>query len=392
MRRLSLARSLRLALLGLAVVLSVLAGLGVAGLYTARQRYEDRVANAYALDAAAGRLLAAGVVEEATRRLAAGRTGAPQRRRARRAFDDAVAQARRFASGDPPSLRLIDATAAAQVAVRRRRATRGQALAARVPVAELSARQDARRVRARASARDDTRRALIAVVVAGALALAAALAFVAALLARVRRPLDELVDASRRLATGRLDTRVRPSGPDELRALGGAFNAMADDLAGALGRIRSERQRLRSTIASLGDGLLVADAEGRVVAANPRAAELVPELSVGARVAEAKPGLPPLELALEREIVVERDRRTLAVTAARVHGGAEEPGPEQAPSGGATSVVWTVRDVTERSRLERLKSEFVATASHELRSPLTSIKGFVELLEQSKGWRRSARA
>src|SRR5947209_2104729 len=324
MRRLSLARSLRLALLGLAVVLSVLAGLGVAGLYTARQRYEDRVANAYALDAAAGRLLAAGVVEEATRRLAAGRTGAPQRRRARRAFDDAVAQARRFASGDPPSLRLIDATAAAQVVV-------------------------------------------------------------AALLARVRRPLDELVDASRRLATGRLDTRVRPSGPDELRALGGAFNAMADDLAGALGRIRSERQRLRSTIASLGDGLLVADAEGRVVAANPRAAELVPELSVGARVAEAKPGLPPLELALEREIVVERDRRTLAVTAARVHGGAEEPGPEQAPSGGATSVVWTVRGVTARSRLERLKSEFVATASHELRSPLTSIKGFVELLEQSKG-------
>jgi CheY-like chemotaxis protein/anti-sigma regulatory factor (Ser/Thr protein kinase) len=39
-----------------------------------------------------------------------------------------------------------------------------------------------------------------------------------------------------------------------------------------------------------------------------------------------------------------------------------------------------VRDATERARLERLKSEFVATASHELRSPLTSIKGFIELL------------
>src|SRR4029077_19957649 len=46
-------------------------------------------------------------------------------------------------------------------------------------------------------------------------------------------------------------------------------------------------------------------------------------------------------------------------------------------------VVWTVRDVTERARLEQAKSEFVATASHELRSPLTSIKGFVELLERS---------
>jgi CheY-like chemotaxis protein/two-component sensor histidine kinase len=48
-------------------------------------------------------------------------------------------------------------------------------------------------------------------------------------------------------------------------------------------------------------------------------------------------------------------------------------------------VVWTLRDATERARLERLKSEFVATASHELRSPLTSIKGFVELLSSGDG-------
>ena len=48
-------------------------------------------------------------------------------------------------------------------------------------------------------------------------------------------------------------------------------------------------------------------------------------------------------------------------------------------------MVWTIRDVSERARLERVKSDFVATASHELRSPLTSIKGFAELLERSEG-------
>jgi signal transduction histidine kinase len=47
--------------------------------------------------------------------------------------------------------------------------------------------------------------------------------------------------------------------------------------------------------------------------------------------------------------------------------------------------VWTIRDITERVRLERMKSDFVAAASHELRSPLTSIKGFVELLDRSQG-------
>jgi len=75
--------------------------------------------------------------------------------------------------------------------------------------------------------------------------------------------------------------------------------------------------------------------------------------------------------ALAAEVVVERDGRTLAITAAPL-GQGEEAG-----------TVWTVRDVSERARLEQLKSEFVATASHELRSPLTSIKGFAELLALS---------
>ena len=59
---------------------------------------------------------------------------------------------------------------------------------------------------------------------------------------------------------------------------------------------------------------------------------------------------------------------TLAVTAARL-------------AGSEGGVAWTLRDITERARLEQAKSDFVATASHELRSPLTSIKGFIELLE-----------
>jgi CheY-like chemotaxis protein/nitrogen-specific signal transduction histidine kinase len=62
---------------------------------------------------------------------------------------------------------------------------------------------------------------------------------------------------------------------------------------------------------------------------------------------------------------------TIAVTAARLAG----------PEGG---VVWTLRDITERARLEQAKSDFVATASHELRSPLTSIKGFIELLQSTE--------
>ena len=104
---------------------------------------------------------------------------------------------------------------------------------------------------------------------------------------------------------------------------------------------------------------------------NPRAEELVGALRPGEPANGPGSPLPPLEDALAAEVVVEHEGRTLAVTAAPL-GAGEEAG-----------TVWTVRDVSERARLDRLKSEFVATASHELRSPLTSIKGFAELLALS---------
>ena len=146
---------------------------------------------------------------------------------------------------------------------------------------------------------------------------------------------------------------------------------MAADLAGAQRRIEAERRRLSVTIESLGDGLIVTEpGSGKIAAVNPRAFELVPELAVGDHVDSEHSPLPPLDATLEGEPLIEHGGRTLAVTAARL--GRESDG-----------VVWTVRDITERARLERAKSEFVATASHELRSPLTSIKGFVELLQSS---------
>jgi signal transduction histidine kinase/CheY-like chemotaxis protein len=334
--RLSIARSMRVALLGLALVLAVIAGLGVAGLYSARQRYEDRLAAAYGLQASAGRLLAASVVAEASRRTAQGP-------RAQQAFTAELAQARRLAQGDARSAQLVARAAAGGAA-------------ARTAVAALSARQGQRIAAARRTARHDTRIAVAVIIAGGVLALLAALALVAALVGSLRRPLDDLVGATDRLAAGDLGARVHEDGPGELRALAGSFNAMASDLETATRRIEGERARLDTTIRSLTDGLLIVGADGAVQHANERARYLLPDPSV----------LPPPQDALGREVTLENDGRTLVLTAAQLAGDA--------------GVAWTVRDATERARLERLKSEFIATASHELRSPLTSIKGFIELL------------
>jgi len=78
-RRLSLARSFQIALLGLTLALAVIAAFGIAALYNARQRYENRLADTYELQTSGARLLAAGVVAEAARRAPDSPTARAQR-------------------------------------------------------------------------------------------------------------------------------------------------------------------------------------------------------------------------------------------------------------------------------------------------------------------------
>ncbi len=369
MRKLSIGRSLRLALVGLTVVLAALAGIGVVQLYETRQDYEDELASAYALEASAGQLLAAAVIEEATLRTASERRRAGAARRARRLFARTSREARALADEDPESARLLEAAIAAQQDVREDDGGRG-ALAARRAIAVLVDRQAERRATAREEASGDSRRALLLVGAFGVLAAVLAFAVVTAILNALRRPLDELSDAAHRLAGGDVDVRVREDLPGELAALAHAFNAMAADLGRAQQALAHERERLAVTVESLGDGLLVTES-GRVVTVNPRAQELLGDVERSRRAIDIAFLPEPLD-ALAGDVVVDTGRHTLAISATRL-------------GFGSRGLVWTIRDVSEQLRLERLKSEFVATASHELRSPLTSIKGFVELLHASPG-------
>jgi signal transduction histidine kinase/DNA-binding response OmpR family regulator/HAMP domain-containing protein len=380
MRRLSIARSFRLALVGLTLVLAIIAGLGIASLYRARQHYEDTLASSAALSVASANLVTASIAEDEVLRDDRGPAGAGARHQAAAAYDAAAARAQSLAHDDPTSQQLLSQQIAQEQLSRRLAGSgnlqgaigaSGPLVRARGLATALQARQQTRQDAARSTARSDSRRAILIVGIAGLLAVAAAMILISALIAAVRRPLDDLVRATAQLAAGNLQERVSLSGPRELRELGDAFNAMSEDLAVAQRRIEDQRRRLAVTIESLGDALIVTEpGSSRVAATNPKVAELVPEISVGTDLDAEEVPLPPLKAALEGETTMEHQEKTLAVTAARL--GDESQG-----------LVWTVRDISERARLERAKTEFVATASHELRSPLTSIKGFVELLQRS---------
>jgi len=388
LRRRSIARTLRIALLGLTVVLALIGAIGIAALYDTRQQYEDRLTATSALEVAAANLLSATVALEAN--LARPRSSQTTRfvARAARELDRnggrvrvlarEDAQSRALAALISPARRSARALARTPAGDAQRADTARSLPPVRRAVRQLAIRQGARRAQGRSQAKRSGRSALIAIALGAGLALVAVLAFLTLLIREMRRPLDDLVDATRRMASGDLAVHVDADGPRELAALGESFNVMSADLAGASARVESQRQRLATTVASLGDGLVIVDEEDVVATTNPRAAQLVAQLSPGDRAHGPRSPLPPLQAALAGEVTIEHDGVTIAVTAARL------PGPD----GGS---VWTLRDVTERVRLEQAKSDFVATASHELRSPLTSIKGFIELLQTTENDNLTAR-
>jgi nitrogen fixation/metabolism regulation signal transduction histidine kinase len=310
MQRLSIARLLRLALIGLTLILAAIAAVGVASLYSSRQTYENTLVNSSQLASSAANLATASVVVESVAAQVHGKPTAAQRQTAI-AYDAAKQRALALAAGDPVSRRLVHAEINA--------ASANQALKF---AGEVQSRQTARQRLAQERARSKSRRALILILAAGLIALIGALALVALLIRSMRRPLDSLVEATQAMATGDLHRRVVPDGPVELRRLSESFNLMGDDLEAASTKLERERSKLATTIESLGDGLIVTEPGSSVIATvNPRARALLPELLPGTRVDAAASPLPPLDELGESAVTLEHVGRTLAVTTATAPSG-----------------------------------------------------------------------
>lgn len=386
----SLANRLRI---GFAITFALLAGvtvIGVGRLFQLRQDYEDEITRSFQLELAGEHLRQAFLVEQsALRGSAANRAESRERYRSATATADAAAaDARGLAEDDPEAQRLIDDVVAAE---RRWRVSVARpALGGRAPPPEsqrelagavvaagdgLIASQAEERGELRDKVSDDTRKTALLVGVGLVSGLIAAVLLFSGLIASMRRPLERLVDASGKLAEGDLQTRVEVGGPAETATLGNAFNEMADELQDAYRGLEESQRRLQVTMESLGDGVITVDSSGVVTDANPAARRLLSGATIGSKIRDVlvSDAVNPrrverLLAGLEREELRTPEGGTmLAITGS----------PMGTPEGGA---VLSVRDVSERARLERMKDEFVLTASHELRSPLTSVQGFAELL------------
>ena len=209
----------------------------------------------------------------------------------------------------------------------------------------------------------------------------ATLGLTSTIVGRIIRPLTDLTRGARAIASDDYDERVKIHSRDELGVLADAFNHMQDELAHRQQKSREFNHRLTAVLSGMAEGVLAVDAENRILFANDASKTLL-DINIDDLVGR------PLW-----EVTRNRDLHDVVVRAANgnepVEYDLEVPGPvrrflllriTRLPAESDPGLVAVLSDVTEIRQLEILRREFVANVSHELKTPLASIKAYAETL------------
>lgn len=190
------------------------------------------------------------------------------------------------------------------------------------------------------------------------------------------KPIRELSNASRKVASGDFNVRVFLKNKDELRELADSFNYMTDQIRTLFTQLSRQKEELDSIISSIQEGLLVFDKNGKILLTNESFKKIVQSSDIEGKFYWEVVREPHFGELIKRvrdekrnytEEVALYDKIFLCSTT--FLGTREE-------------IVVILYDITEMKNIEKIKKDFVVNISHELRTPLTAIKGFVETLEE----------
>lgn len=193
------------------------------------------------------------------------------------------------------------------------------------------------------------------------------------------RRIAGLANAASELASGNLAARAPDVGPVELTSLSDSLNSMAGRLQGLVAEITHDRDRAEGLIVQLQEGVLAVDSQGNVTLANAPARRYL-GLQTDGPPTGALPG-PLMELV--GEVLAPVGRRQASTDMALAEGSELAVHVAAMPDTAAGAVV-TLRDVTEERKLARARRDLVANVSHELKTPLSAIKGFQEILSEGR--------
>jgi two-component system phosphate regulon sensor histidine kinase PhoR len=210
----------------------------------------------------------------------------------------------------------------------------------------------------------------------------------------ITRPLERLRHMTAKVAAGEFAHRTSVHRKDELGELADSLNAMASQLETRDAQLTAETERLSEVLTSMSDGVLLVEADGRLLRANPAAERILgtrlsgaegtplvvtarsfPSRELAEKAAKAgRPVTEVLELPGGRSLTVEVVPLGLGDTASSTEH------PAQAPRG---QTLFVIRDETARRATERMRRDFATNVSHELKTPLAGLSLLAQTLAKA---------
>lgn len=194
----------------------------------------------------------------------------------------------------------------------------------------------------------------------------------------ISRPIREIASATREFASGNFDVKIFLEKKDELAEVADSFNHMVMTQKELFSKLSQNRAELNAIISSMREGLVVIDPDGEIVLYNESFAEITGKKEMMGYLYWEAIRIPGFEEYVKRAFQsgksfyeeIELDDIPYLVSFNRMKEG--------------KNLVVMFRDISEFKQLERMKKDFVVNLTHELKTPLTAIKGFVETLEEEE--------
>lgn len=202
---------------------------------------------------------------------------------------------------------------------------------------------------------------------------------------KIRSYLEEFIYISKKISNKEFNSRLNISAKGELGQLAKNFNEMIDIMDSTIAEVEYSHLQMKSILKSISHGILAIDADGNIMLINEEAKRIL-KCNVSQTIEDKNINLVIKEKDLLKEIVLFKGsnhskRVQLTTSEDIVYKINLDPIYLQDFDNIIIGSIINIEDITQKVKLENMRSDFVANVSHELKTPLTSISGFVETLK-----------